>query len=217
MQNQCNALNAMHSVQCNALNAVLPYIKGITEPLTRILKEHDIQVTSKPVKTLQQHFPFPKFRPAGDDQCNVIYKIPCASCPRNYIGEPKRSFTTRRKEHMRNIKYCTKGSNVAKHAWTFNHVIDFNNSKIIDEANNRSRETLESWHTAKTVGADNNSCRLPRQWLVCSITQSKINIITMTIELCMETPNDHISFNLGRGQSRDHLSQVNCQKKNHFT
>ena len=132
--------------------------------LTRILKEHDIQVTSKPVKTLQQHFPITKFRPAEDDQCNVIYKIPCASCPWNYIGETKRSFTTRRKEHMRNIKYCTKGSNVAKHAWTFNHVIDFNNSKIIDKANNRSRKTLESWHTAKTVGADNNSCPLPRQY-----------------------------------------------------
>ena len=25
--------------------------------------------------------------------------------------------------------------------------------------------------------------------------------------------NDHISFNLGRGQSRDQLSRVNCQKK----
>jgi len=25
--------------------------------------------------------------------------------------------------------------------------------------------------------------------------------------------NDHISCNLGRGQSRDHLSRVNCQKK----
>ncbi|XP_068701292.1 uncharacterized protein [Montipora foliosa] len=48
--------------------AVLPYIKGITEPLTRILKEHDIQVTNRPVKTLQQHFPIPKFRPAEDDQ-----------------------------------------------------------------------------------------------------------------------------------------------------
>ena len=32
--------------------AVLPYIKGITEPLTRILKEHDILVTSRPVKTV---------------------------------------------------------------------------------------------------------------------------------------------------------------------
>ncbi|XP_068705523.1 uncharacterized protein [Montipora foliosa] len=144
--------------------AVLPYIKGIMEPLTRILKEHDIQVTSRPVKTLQQHFPIPKFRPAEDDQCNVIYKIPCASCPWSYIGETKRSFTTRRKEHMRNLKHCTKGSNVAKHAWTFNHDIDFNNSKIIDKANNRSRKTLESWHTAKTVGADNNSCPLPRQY-----------------------------------------------------
>ena len=25
--------------------------------------------------------------------------------------------------------------------------------------------------------------------------------------------NDHISFSLGRGQSPDHLSRVNCQKK----
>ena len=93
-------------------------------------------------------------------QCHL--KIPCASCPWNYAGETKRSFTTRRKEHMRNLKHCTKGSNVAKHAWTFNHVIDFNNSKIIDKANNRNRKTLESWHTAKTIGADNNSCPLPR-------------------------------------------------------
>ena len=28
--------------------------------------------------------------------------------------------------------------------------------------------------------------------------------------------NDYISFNLGRGQSRDHLSGVNCQKKKIF-
>ncbi|XP_068756304.1 uncharacterized protein [Montipora capricornis] len=55
--------------------AVLPYIKGITEPLTRILKEHDIQVTSRPVKTLQQHFPIPKFRPAEDDQDNQLLTL----------------------------------------------------------------------------------------------------------------------------------------------
>ena len=31
----------------------LPYIKGITEQLTRTLRQHDITVTSKPLKTLQ--------------------------------------------------------------------------------------------------------------------------------------------------------------------
>ncbi|KAL9960202.1 hypothetical protein ACROYT_G033624 [Oculina patagonica] len=111
--------------------AVLPYIKGITEPLTRILKSHDIRVTNKPIKTLQQEFPVPKFRPRVDDQCNVVYKIPCASCPWNYIGETKRSFSTRRKEHIRNTKQCAKGSNVAKHAWTLDHAIDFENAEII--------------------------------------------------------------------------------------
>ena len=52
--------------------ATLPYIKGLTEPLTRLLKKQDIQVTNKPVKTLQQEFPAPKFRPEKVDQCNVV-------------------------------------------------------------------------------------------------------------------------------------------------
>ena len=73
-----------------------------------------------------------------------------------------RILPTRRKllQHMRNIKHCTKGSNGAKYAWTFDHVIDFNNSEVFEKANNRVRKTLESWHMAKTVGADSNSCPL---------------------------------------------------------
>ncbi|XP_068707612.1 uncharacterized protein [Montipora foliosa] len=37
--------------------ASLPYIKGVTEPLTRILKKHDVTVVNKPFTTLQQQFP----------------------------------------------------------------------------------------------------------------------------------------------------------------
>jgi len=33
--------------------AVLPSINGISQPLNRLLQEHDIRVVSKPVKTLQ--------------------------------------------------------------------------------------------------------------------------------------------------------------------
>ena len=112
-------------------------------------------------KTLQQEFPVPKFRPPEDDRCNVIYKIPC---PRNYIGKTKGSFGSRRKEHIRNTKQCAKGSNVGKHAWTFDHITDFDNATIIDKGYNRTSKTLESWHMAKTVEADNNSCPLPRQY-----------------------------------------------------
>ena len=63
-----------------------------------------------------------------------------------------------KKEHQRNLKNYTKGSNVANHAWQNNHFINFDNACVID----RVRKTLESWHTAKTVDAENNSKPLPR-------------------------------------------------------
>ena len=43
--------------------AVLPYIKGLTEPLSRLLRNNGIRTTSRPFKTLQQEFVSPKSRP----------------------------------------------------------------------------------------------------------------------------------------------------------
>ena len=68
------------------------YIQGVTEPLTRVLKKHDITVVNKPLITLQQQFPAPKFRPSLESQTNVIYKIPCGDCSWCYIGETGRAF-----------------------------------------------------------------------------------------------------------------------------
>ena len=84
--------------------ACLPYISGLTEPLTRLLRKNDIRVVSKPAKTLQQEFPSPKFRQPLDLQCNVVYKIPCSDCCWSYVGETGRCFKTRRKEHPRTIQ-----------------------------------------------------------------------------------------------------------------
>ena len=87
--------------------AVLLYIKEATEPLTRILNNNGIRATTRPVKTLQQEFASPKSRPPSDRQTNVVYKIPCADCTWNYIGETGRCLHTRKKEHTRNTKVLT--------------------------------------------------------------------------------------------------------------
>ncbi len=145
-------------------HATLPYIKGVTEPLSRTLRKHNIKVYNKPLRTLQREFPSVKHRPPTEEQTNVIYKIPCKDCPWNYIGETGRSLKTRKSEHVRNVKQNKDGSNIAKHAWDCDHVIDFDNSKVIDKGKFRNRLTLESWHTAKDKNADNNSKPLPRQY-----------------------------------------------------
>ena len=149
--------------------ASLPYIKGVTEPLTRVLKKHDISVINKPMNTLQQQFLAPKFRPAPDSQTNVVYKIPSTNCSWCYIGETGRAFNTRRKEHIRNVKTAAKGSRIANHAWSHDHPIDFNNASVIDKGNFRIRKTLESWHSMVTPNADNNSCPLPGQYNILFI------------------------------------------------
>ena len=96
----------------------------------------------------------------------MVYRIPCQSSPWSYIGETGRSLKTRKSEHVRNVKNHKTGSNVAKHAWTYDHRIDFENAEVIDKGNFRTRKTLKSWHTALTTDADNNSCPLPGQYTV---------------------------------------------------
>ena len=60
--------------------AVLPYIKGLTEPLPGILKGYDIQVTNKLLRILEQEFPSPKDRPSTKKQTKVVYKIDRMDC-----------------------------------------------------------------------------------------------------------------------------------------
>ena len=64
---------------------------------------------------------------------------------------------TRKAEHIRNVKQPKNGSNIAKHAWDNEHIIDFNNVQVIDKGNFPRCLMLESWHTVKDRNADNNS------------------------------------------------------------
>ena len=116
--------------------AVLPHIKGLTEPLTRVLRKyHDIKVSNKPVRTLQQDFPSPKDRPKIEKQTNVVYKISCKDCSWSYVGETGRCFETRKHEHIRNVKQNTAGSNIAKHSRANDHTINFEDGQVIDVGN----------------------------------------------------------------------------------
>ena len=109
--------------------ATLSYVNDITKSLTRTLRKYDITVTTKPLRTLQQHFPSPKHRVETDKQTNVVYEIQCADCSWSYVGETGRSFVTRKKEHVRNVTNYTTGSNITNHSWKYDHKIDFDKKK----------------------------------------------------------------------------------------
>ena len=95
-------------------------------------------MTTRPLKALQRMFLSPKDQVPPEQRTNVIYNIPCYDGPCSYVGETGRSFKTQKKEHIRNVKNCKKGSNIARHARDYDHKIDFKNGKVIDSGNYRT-------------------------------------------------------------------------------
>ena len=70
----------------------LPYVKGTSEKLTRILRYHKIRSTSYTENTLRKLLCKPKDRVATEDKNNIVYKIDCSNCQAVYFGESKRSL-----------------------------------------------------------------------------------------------------------------------------
>ena len=71
--------------------AVLPYIKGVSEPLRRCLQQQGISAIFKSDTTLRSHLVRPKDTVDPANQDGVVYRIPC-ECGKVYIGETGRSM-----------------------------------------------------------------------------------------------------------------------------
>ena len=68
-------------------SVTLPYISGLSESIHRVLAPLAIQVTFRSCKTLRQELVHPKDPVPANRRKGVVYSIPCAECPCNYIGQ----------------------------------------------------------------------------------------------------------------------------------
>ena len=64
---------------------VIPYIQGATEPIKRILNNHNVQVSQKPFQTLGHIFAKLKDPVTKEQRTDAIYYIPCNDCDNEYI------------------------------------------------------------------------------------------------------------------------------------
>ena len=87
---------------------ILPYVKGVTEGISRILNKHRVSV--KPKLTIRNFLVHPKDKVDKLDKSEIVYKIPCKSCDQVYIGETGRKFGTRMKEHLKDVEVNKKGA-----------------------------------------------------------------------------------------------------------
>ena len=148
----------------------LPYVRGVTERIQRVMKKHNISTPIKPYVKLRQLLVHPKDKIEPHNKCNVIYEIPCQSCNKTYIGETGRSFITRQKEHKkeceketaqrqtRSIKEQAQQENlksaITDHCKRENHVMDWDKARVIKQENNRYHRWIKEAIEIRKRGPD---------------------------------------------------------------
>ena len=111
-------------------HVTIPYVRGVTEAVSRKIRQTGVSVHSKPCNTIRSKLVAPKDKTDKLDQSGVIYKIDCGDCDKGvYIGETERSLKKRITEHKR------ESSPVATHMATNNHRFSPNNITVLDREN----------------------------------------------------------------------------------
>jgi len=108
----------------------LPYIKGTTSKITKILNKQNINVAFTPSNTIRQLFNSVK-DPINPNLQKGVYVIPC-SCGKEYIGEIGRSLNIRIKEHTADLRReRTSKSALVEHVHSSSHYICMEKAKLV--------------------------------------------------------------------------------------
>ena len=116
--------------------ATIPYIKGISENISRILQPFNIRVAHKPITTLRQLLTNIKDRDEPRNRQGAVYKINCSDCHASYIGETGRNLATRLTEHKRATRKGDVNNHIAEHHRLTNHTIDWDSAQCLTYSTN---------------------------------------------------------------------------------
>ena len=73
-------------------HVTLPYIGGVTEPISRLIRKTGVAAHSKPHTTIRSILVAPKDKAHPQDKCGVVYQLTCHDCEASYIGETERAL-----------------------------------------------------------------------------------------------------------------------------
>ena len=76
--------------------ATIPYVRGTSETIARILRPYNIRIAHKPIFTLRRLLTDVKGKDKPEDRPGAVYKIHCSDCQATYISETGRNELPKR-------------------------------------------------------------------------------------------------------------------------
>jgi hypothetical protein len=116
----------------------IPYVKGTSEQLERVLRKHGIAIFHKPINTLRHQLVHPKDPTPKELKSGVIYQVKCKTCKSLYIGETARTLKKRLEEHKKSAT-----SAINEHCSQTGHQIDWDEVKIVGTESNWTKRKIK--------------------------------------------------------------------------
>jgi len=143
----------------------IPYIKGTSETISRILQPYNIRVTHKPTTTLRHLLTNMKDRDEPNNRQGAVYKIKCSDCQASHIGETGRKLNPRLTEHKQATRNGDANNHIAVHHQLTNHNIDWDSAQCLTYSTNYFQQLiLESWYTNLEQTPLNRCQQLPASY-----------------------------------------------------
>ena len=135
-RNTCQAITETNDTAIPTTTATIPYIKGMSKNISRILQPFKIRVAHEPNTKLGQLLTNVKDKDEPRNKQGVIYKTNCSDCQASYIGETDRNLATRLTEHKRATRKGDDNNHIAEHQRLTNHTIDWDSAQCITYSTN---------------------------------------------------------------------------------
>ena len=110
-----NDVTSSASVPTTSNFVVLPYVRGISERISRVLRNNGIKVGYKPLNAMRTCFPRPKDKPSTLRSRGVVHKVGCVDCNFVYYGQTEPC----KQGHRRAVRVGDNNSKIAQHANQF--------------------------------------------------------------------------------------------------
>ncbi|UYV74132.1 hypothetical protein LAZ67_11002211 [Cordylochernes scorpioides] len=183
----------------------LPYSYGI-ERISRALKKYNIKTiyqTPSNLKTLLRH-PDTKHNTNNSQKSNLIYRIPCRSCPATYIGETGKTLEERTNQHRTALQNYSPLSLLVDHALKQDHIPNFDSTEIVYQniKDKHSRLFLESWTSIEDKNSDKRAKRIwydIKKRFEGSLENKRIDLMLDLARLKLN-PNENVNMYIVRAQ-----------------
>jgi hypothetical protein len=118
--------------------ARLPYVKGASEAVARVLRQNEIGAAFYAPDTIRKRLVHAKDKLPTSSSSNVVYKVECQDgCDLNYVGKTLRNVGERMKEHGSSVRLKQpEKSSLAKHCVENGHVPKIELPTILTSAPN---------------------------------------------------------------------------------